>query len=160
MIQVDYERLVEDYAPAMYRLAYNYGLNRADAEDAVQQVFLKYLERPPDCAGPGQLRAWLMTATANKCKNLLSSGWRRKTLSLEDVYASPDHFDEILEVRAALAKLPPHLRGVVNLFYFEQMPVKQIAETLHLTETAVHSRLHKTVPLYSQRTCLRRPLGP
>lgn len=143
MIQVNYQQLVEDYAPAMFRLAYNYGLNRSDAEDAVQEVFLKYLERPPDCAGPAQLRAWLMTATANKCKNLLSSGWRRRTLSLEDIYASPDHLEEVLEVRAALAKLPPHLRGVVNLFYFEQMSVRQIAGVLHISESAVHSRLHK-----------------
>ena len=153
MIQVDYQRLVAEYAPSMFRLAYNYCMNRADAEDVVQEVFLKYLERPPDCAGPGQLRAWLMTATANKCKNLLSSGWRRKTLPLEEGYASPDHLDEVLEVRAALAKLPPKLREAVNLFYFEQMSVRQIAGMLHISENAVHSRLFKA------RKQLKKHLG-
>ena len=143
MTEVDYQQIVEKYAPGMYRLAYNYCFNQADAEDVVQEVFLKYLERPPQCSGDRQLRAWLMTATANKCKNLLTSGWRRKTLSLEDIYASSDHLDEVLEVQSALAKLSPNLRGVVHLFYFEQLSVKQIAELLDLSETAVHSRLFK-----------------
>ena len=143
MMQVDYRQMVADYAPAMYRLAYHYCLNRADAEDVVQEVFLSYLEHPPACDGPRQLRAWLMTAIANKCKNLLSSGWRRKTLPLEDSYALPDRLHEVLEVQTALAQLPPKLRGVVHLYYFEGQSVKQIAEAMLLSETAVHSRLHR-----------------
>ncbi len=140
-MQVDFQQMVEACSPLLYRLAYSYCLNRADAEDVVQEVFLTYLQRQPECDGPEKLRAWLMTATANKCKNLLQSGWRRKTLPLEDVHASPDHRDEVLEVRSALAKLPPNLRGVVHLFYFEGMPARQIAEMLGLSETAVRSRL-------------------
>ncbi len=151
--QFDYQQIVEKYAPSMYRLAYNFCLNRADAEDVVQEVFLRYLEHTPRCTGPGQLRAWLMTATANKCKDLLGSGWKRKTLPLEDNHTSPDDRDEVLEVRSALAKLSPNLYSVVNLFYFEQLSVKQIAEQLHLSEAAVHSRLFKA------RKQLKKHLG-
>ena len=142
-MQIDFQQVVEAYTSTLYRLAYSYCLNRADAEDVVQEVFMKYLQHPPQCAGPRQLRAWLMTATTNKCKDLLNSGWRRKTLPLEDVHAQLDHLDEVLEVQAAMAKLPPKLRGVVHLYYFEGWSVKQIAGFMHLTETAVHSRLHK-----------------
>ncbi len=140
-MQLEFQQVVEAYGPALYRLAYSYCLNRSDAEYVVQEVFLSYLQRKPRCGSPEQLRAWLMTSTANKCKNLLKSGWRKRTLPLEDVHASPDHRDEVLEVRSALAKLPPNLRGVVHLYYFEQMPTKQIAELLSLSETAVRSRL-------------------
>ena len=142
-MQKDFQQAVEAFSPSLYRLAYSYCLNRADAEDMVQEAFLACLQHEPQCEGPEQLRAWLMTATANKCKNLLSSGWRRRTLPLEDVHASPDHSDEVLEVREALAKLPPELRGVVHLYYFEGQSVKQIAEAMLLSETAVHSRLHR-----------------
>ena len=142
-MQFDFQQIVEAYTPSLYWLAYSYCLNRADAEDVVQEVFMKYLQHQPQCAGPGQLRAWLMTATANKCKDLLNSGWRRKTLPLEDVHAHLDHLDEVLEVQAAMEKLPPGLRGAVHLYYFEGLPVKQIAQILHLSETAVHSRLHQ-----------------
>ena len=142
-MQLEFQRIVEDYTPDLYWLAYSYCMNRSDAEDVVQEVFLKYLQHRPQCAGRRQLRAWLMTATANKCKDLLSSGWRRKTLPLEDVHAHLDHLDEVLEVQEALSRLPPELRGVVHLYYFEGLPAKQIAKTLHLSESAVHSRLHK-----------------
>lgn len=141
--QIDFQQIVEKYAPSLYRLAYNFCLNQSDAEDVVQDVFLKYLEHTPQYSEEKQLRAWLMTTTVNKCKDLLRSGWRRKTTTLEDSYAQTDHIEEVLEVRSAIAKLSPKLRIVVNLFYFEQMSVKQISDMLHLSETAVHSRLHK-----------------
>ncbi len=152
-METEFQQVVEAYTPLLYRLAYSYCLNRSDAEDVVQEVFLNYLQHEPRCDGPEQLRAWLTTATANKCKNLLSSGWRRKTQPLEDVHASPDHRDEVLEVRSAMEELPPKLRGVVHLFYFEGMPTRQIAEALHLTETAVRSRL------YQARKQLKQILG-
>ena len=140
-MQIDFQQVVEAYTSTLYRLAYSYLLNRTDAEDAVQEVFVSLLQHPPKCDGPEQLRAWLMTATANKCKNLLRSGWRRRTLPLEDVHASPDHRDEVLEVRAAIEKLSPNLRGVVHLYYYEGRRVREIAEMLELSETAVRSRL-------------------
>ncbi len=153
MIQEELLQVVEANMPSMYRLAYSYCLNRADAEDVVQEVFVAYLQHPPQCSGPEQLRSWLMTSTANKCKNLLNSGWHRKTLPLEDVHASPDHRDEVLEVHTALGKLPPKLRGVVHLFYFESMPIRQIADLLNLSETAVRSRL------FQARKQLKKLLG-
>jgi RNA polymerase sigma-70 factor (ECF subfamily) len=143
MMQLEFQRIVEEFTPDLYWLAYSYCMNRSDAEDVVQEVLLKYLQHRPQCAGRRQLRAWLMTATANKCKNLLNSAWRRRTLPLEDVHASPDHSDEVLEVREALAKLPPELRGVVHLYYFERLKTKEIAALLSLSETAVRSRLHR-----------------
>ncbi len=153
MMQTELLQVVEAYMPSMYRLAYSYCLNRSDAEDVVQEVLLAYLQHTPNCDGPGQLHAWLMTVTANKCKNLLASGWRRKTLPLEDVHASPDHRDEVLEVRAALGKLAPKLRGVVHLYYFEGQSVKAIARMLNLSETAVRSRL------FQARKQLKKLLG-
>ena len=142
-MQLEFQRIVEEFTPDLYWLAYSYCMNRSDAEDVVQEVLLKYLQHRPQCAGRRQLRAWLMTATANKCKDLLNSGWRKKMLPLEDVHAHLDHLDEVLEVQEALSRLPPELRGVVHLYYFEGLPAKQIAEALHLSEAAVHSRLHR-----------------
>lgn len=143
MLQIDFQEMVEEYTPSLYRLAYSYCLNRFDAEDVVQEVFLRYLQHKPQCAGPGQLRSWLMTTTANRCKDLLNSGWRQKNLPLEDVHASIDHLDEKIDMEYAMAKLSSNLRGVVHLFYFEGMTVNQIAELLHLSRCAVLSRLFK-----------------
>ena len=152
-MQFDFQQVVEQYAPALYRLACSYCGNRSDAQDAVQEVFLSYLRHPPVCDGPEKLRAWLMTATANKCRDYLRSARRRRTAPLTDLPAPSEDTDEVLEVRAALEKLPESLRGVVYLFYYEQLPTKQIAQILHLSDAAVRSRL------YVARNRLRALLG-
>ena len=152
-MQFDYQQLVKSYAPMMFRLAYSYCLNRSDAEDVVQEVFLKLLEHTPQFENDRQLRAWLMTATANRCKNLLGSGWKRKTLPLEDAFVSTKDLEESIEVQSALAKLSPKLHSVVHLFYYEQMSVKQIAGILDLPENTVLSRL------YIARKQLKKHLG-
>lgn len=153
MIQIDYQQVVKTYAPMMFRLAYSYCFNRSDAEDVVQEVFLKLLEHTPQFENDRQLCAWLMTVTANRCKNLLGSGWKRKTLPLEDAFISSEDPDESIEVQSALAKLSPKLYSVVHLFYYEQMSVKQIAGILDLPENTVLSRL------YVARKQLKKHLG-
>ena len=153
MIQIDYQQVVKTYAPMMFRLAYGYCCNRSDAEDVVQEVFLKLLEHTPQFENDRQLCAWLMTVTANRCRNLLGSGWKRKTLPLEDAFVSSEDPDESIEVRSALAKLSPKLHSVVHLFYYEQMSVKQIAGILDLPENTVLSRL------YLARKQLKKHLG-
>ena len=140
-MQIEFQRMVEKYTPSLYRLAFSYCGNRADAQDVVQEVFLKYLQRPPQCDGPEQLRGWLMTVTANKCKDLLRSAYRRRSAPLEDAPAPPENFDEVIDVRAALEKLAPKQRSAVYLYYYEQQPTKQIARTLGLTDAAVRARL-------------------
>ena len=152
-MKTNFQQVVEAHASSMYRLAYSYCANRPDAEDAVQEVLIKYLQDPPRCEGTDQLRAWLMTATANKCKDLLRSRRRRKTQPLAEARANTDVDDDALDVRAAVMQLPPGQRSVVYLFYYEDMTTKQIAKTLHLSETAVRSRL------FQARKTLKTLLG-
>ncbi len=152
-MDIEFQQVVEAYAAGMYRLAYSYCANRADAEDVVQEVLIRYLQRPPRCSTPEKLRAWLMTATANKCRDLLRSGWRRKTQPLAQACAPSAMDDDAMDVRAALQHLPPGQRGAVYLFYYEDMTTRQIAEALHVSETAVRSRL------FQARKTLKRLLG-
>ena len=123
-MDTDFQQVVNTYADGMYRLAYSFCANRADAEDVVQEVLIKYLQRPPRCNCPEQLRAWLMKATANKCRDLLRSGWRRKTQPLAQPCAPPEADDAALDVRAALMQLPPGQRGAVYLYYYEQFTTR------------------------------------
>ena len=152
-MEIELQQVVETYASSMYRLAYSYCANRPDAEDAVQEVLIKYLQQPPRCKSPDQLRAWLMTATANKCKDLLRSRRRRPVQPLAEACADAGMDDDALDVRDAVLRLPVGQRGIVYLFYYEDMTTKQIAETLHLSETAVRSRL------FQARKTLKTLLG-
>ena len=152
-MNIEFQQVVEDYAPGMYRLAYSYCSNRSDAEDVVQEVLIKYLQQPPRCDGPERLRAWLMTATANKCKDLLRSRRRRNTQPLAEACAQTGMNDDALALHAALMQLPPGQRSAVYLFYSEDMPTRQIAQPLRISETAVRSRL------FQARKALKTLLG-
>lgn len=155
-MEFDFEQVVTELGPALFRLAVSFCGNREDAEDAVQEVFLKYLRCGRDFPDPEALRRYLTTATANQCRDLLKSAARRRTRALEELdrAAAPQEDPELrLDVRRALLRLPPKYRGVVYLYYYEDCSVRQIADRLSLSETAVRTRLDRA------RKQLRRLLG-
>lgn len=138
-MSTDLGQIVDRYGDAMFRLAYSYCGHREDAEDIVQEVLLQYLKKPPDCKDEQKLRAWLLTVTANKCRSLLRSPWRRSA-DLPETACVPSG-DTALAVRSAVEALPPKARQIVYLFYYEELSTREIAKILHLSETAVRSRL-------------------
>ena len=143
-MEFDFEQVVTELGPALFRLAVSFCGNREDAEDAVQEVFLNFLRCGKAFADPDALRRYLMTATANRCRDLLKSAAHRHRCSLDEAeqFSGPqDDADARLEVRLALGRLEPKYRGVVYLFYYEDRSVRQIARDLGLTETAVRTRL-------------------
>ena len=148
-----FEQAVERYSLTLYRLAYSYCGNRPDAEDAVQEAFVKYLSCRKTFESDEHLLNWLMLVTANQCRDLLRSAWRRKRQDydeLPDIAAPAEDTDERLTVRQAIQSLPPNYRGVVYLYYYEDYPVKRIASALRLSETAVRSRLDRARKLLKQ----------
>lgn len=152
-MEIEFQKVVELFAEPLYRLAYSYCGSHADAEDVVQEVFLKYLRNPPACENEQKLQAWLMTVTANKCKDLLRASWRQsQPLDAADAQAPPPNVER-LDVQAAFARLAPMYRGVVYLFYYEDRSTKEIAQLLHLSQSAVRSRL------FQARAQLKKLLG-
>ena len=61
----DMERLVAVYGPSIYRLAYARTGQRADAEDVMQEVFVKLLRAKPAFRDEEHRKAWLLRVTAN-----------------------------------------------------------------------------------------------
>lgn len=139
-MDLEFQTIVERYSASLYRLAYSFLGSRQDAEDVLQEVFFKFLRKRPDFAEEGQLRAWLRTVTANQCRDILRSPWRRRTLPLEEAASWPEPAPDP-DVEAALHQLKPKDRAIVYLFYFEQCSSAEIARTLHMTDAAVRSRL-------------------
>ncbi len=138
----DYEAVIERYSAPLYRLAFSYCANRPDAEDVVQDVFCEYLRRRPVFPSETQRRSWLMTVTANRCRDLLRSAWRRRTVSIEETAPMASETPEKhYEVAEALKKLPPKDRAAVYLYYYEELPSKTIASILHMSDGAVRMRL-------------------
>ena len=77
-MELEFEQLVRELSPSLFRLALSYTGSREDAEDAVQEVYLKYLREGRRFYSPEEARRYLMTATANQCRDLLKSAARRR----------------------------------------------------------------------------------
>ena len=140
---MDRERVVQmlnQYGDDVFRLAMSYLGNRHDAEDICQNIFLKVLniKREPL---PGKEKAWLLTCTANACKNHLKSFWRKNVGELDETVSFTDSTEQTLY--DAVMKLSPKYRAVIHLYYFEGYDQSEIGEILHLTRTAVQTRMSR-----------------
>lgn len=133
------EELFRKYKDDVYRLALSYTRNPAEAEDVCQSVFVKGMEQPS--ITPGKEKAWLMQVTANQCRNLLRSGWWKKTQPLEE--ALPAETGEDSGVYQAVMALPPKYRVVVYLRYYEELTTKEMAALLRISESNVTTRLNR-----------------
>ena len=140
-METDCRQLVYRYMGTLYRLAYSFCRNRADAEDVVQSVFEKYLRCRPTFETEEKRKAWLMKVTANACKDLLRAPWRCRCCSLEEAAEPAVLMEEESALLSAVLGLPAKYRGVVHLYYYEDYTVTQIANVLNISESAVRMRL-------------------
>ena len=133
--------LARAYAPAIYRLAYARTGSRADAEDIMQEVFVRLLRAGPDFADRAHARAWLLRVAANCANDWFRAPWRRREGPLTDSLPAPEHEDGGV-VEAVLA-LPAKYRTAVHLYYYEELGVAEIAKITGKSESAVKSRLFR-----------------
>lgn len=121
-IQMLYER----YKNNVYRLALSYTGQPQDAEDVTQTVFVKLI-RHMGRLQPGKEQSWLLTVTANECRNLLR---QRSLMSQEALPELPAEIPEETSLFDALLQLQPQYRAVVHLFYFEGYTTREIGKLL------------------------------
>lgn len=132
------------YQDTVYRVALHALGSPQDAEDAVQEVFLRLYTREEPFGEPEHLRHWLIRVTVNVCRDALKSPWRRRRVFLDTLPETPV-FDrpEQGELYREVMRLPEKYRTVLYLFYYEELTVKEIGEVLNLRTTAVTTRLHR-----------------
>lgn len=133
---------VERWGDMVYRLALARTASVPDAEDVFQEVFLRYFRHEDRFQSDEYRKAWFIRCTVNRCKSLLASPWRRRTVPLEAA-AEIGVEDDYREVYAAVLSLPAKYRAVIHLHYFEDLSVAEMAETLELPEGTVKSQLSR-----------------
>lgn len=143
----DVEALFYQYKDDVYRLAVSYTKSIQDAEDVCQNVFLKLLEQKQ--IQPGKEKAWLMRVTANECRSLLRSSWWKKTVAMDEtVSVGPPQVNEVLR---EVMGLEPKYRVVVYLHYYEGYSTQEIGIMLHISRTAVTTRLSRARKMLKDR---------
>ncbi len=133
---------VERWGDMVYRLALARTASVPDAEDVFQEVFLRYFRHEDRFQTDEHRKAWFIRCTVNRCKSLLSSPWRKRTVPLETA-AEVGVEDDYREVYAAVLSLPAKYRAPIHLYYFEGLSVAEMAAALELPEGTVKSQLSR-----------------
>lgn len=169
-----FERIVDEYQRRLYGFALRMTGNREDAEEIVQDAFVRAFralgKMSPEQRAELRLQPWLYTITLNVTRNRLRS--KRPTNVALDALADPDALlnntqegpeqpEQIVErgtdmalVEQALLQLPMHLRAAATLRFIEGRSHPEIAEILNQPIGTVKSHVHRAVRI------LRRILGP
>lgn len=133
--------VIERYRDTVFRLAFTYLRNQADADDVTQDVFVKLIRSSHDFESDEHLRRWLIRMTINECKSLFRKPWRRID-DIED-YANtiamptPEHTDLFVRVMS----LPERYRVPLVLYYYLGFSTNETANLLKIPAATVRTRL-------------------
>lgn len=137
----DFDTAYAAYGPMAYRLAMVYLGCAADAEDVVQEAFIRLLYRAPAFSDGEHEKRWLLRVTVNLCRNQLKGFWRRRAAALELDPAVQD--PESLGVLESIIALPEKYKAPILLHYYEGYSVAEVGEILRLGQSAVKMRLKR-----------------
>ncbi len=142
------ERLIVQYQTQLLRLCYVQLHDRAQAEDAVQETFLKAFRGFAQFRGESSEKTWLTRIAVNTCRDYQRGGWfrhtdRSVTPEMLPVAADTQPDMEDYDLSLAVMRLPRKLREVILLYYYQDMGTEEIAETLGIAQSSVSNRLKR-----------------
>ncbi len=152
-----FETMIRTISRPLFAIAYGILQNREEAEDAVQDAFVKAWKSRWRVRDPEKFPAWLGSIARHRAHDILR---RRRSVPLDDdlnqlaAEIEPDNAERHAQVRSALATLPELHRSAVALRYLEQMDYATIEQTLGLTNGALRGILGRALG------ALRKELKP
>lgn len=163
-----FRALVERYQRLLYSIAYGLMNDHGEADDVVQQVFIRFFEKAERVRRAQALKTYLARSVTNECIDRLRKTKRRKTISLDELGIpellpledgrTPQDTMKRKELREliqwALDQLSIRQRKVVVLTFTEGLTYGEIAEVLKCEEVTVRTHLHRA------RKRLQELLGP
>ena len=153
MTEDEYICAVRRSARRIYLIAFSYTRNRYDAEDIMQNTFLKLWKTDVSYESDEHLDRWLTRVCVNECKDFFKLSFR-KNAPLEDAQEAAvedPHFN--VDLFRAVSSIRKKERLAVHLFYYEDLPIAEIAEIMKTKEGTVKSLL------YRARKTLKAKLG-
>ncbi|GAA0494339.1 sigma-70 family RNA polymerase sigma factor [Salinibacillus aidingensis] len=138
--------LLQTVKSSLYRTAYRYFGNEHDALDAVQEVTCKAYLKLHNLRKPGHFKPWILRIMMNYCHD----EWRRRkrTLPVEEIFSVTSYdedTDRYLILRDLLLDLDPKMQEIIQLKYFEDWTLSQIAEWKRVPEGTIKTRLNRAL---------------
>lgn len=141
-ITPDAERAVREYGNSLFRLCSVMTGNREDADDAVQECFLRYIEKAPDFNDAEHEKAWLLKVSANICKDILRHRKHGSFVSLDEIRNLGTSEDNA-QILGLLVSLEEKYRIIIHLHYVEGYKLKEISALLGISEASAKKRLQR-----------------
>lgn len=141
-IPPDAERAVKEYGNSILRLCTVMTGNKDDADDALQECFLRYVEKAPDFNDAEHEKAWIIRVATNICKDILRHRKRRSFLSLDEI-RNLGTTEDSAQILGMLVSLEEKYRIIIHLHYVEGYKISEISAMLGITESAAKKRLQR-----------------
>lgn len=142
------DNLIQNYE-RYYRLAYSYTGNEADALDVVQEGAYKAVKNAAKVKSEEYISTWIYRIIINEALSVL-----RKNKKITPLFAAAEEGKEDvyedLDLKAAMGALDLTDQSILKLRFFEDLPLKQIAEVLNLNENTVKTRLYRSLDKLKQ----------
>jgi RNA polymerase sigma-70 factor (ECF subfamily) len=141
------EALYNRFSPRMLGVCYRFAKNREDAEDMLQEGFIKVFTQMHQYRNEGALEGWIRRIIVHTCINNLKKN-KKFSDSLDIIHASSLHVNEEMipsimqakQVVECIRMLPLGYRTVLNLYAIEGFPHKEIAAMLDIEESTSRSQ--------------------
>ncbi|QTD43428.1 sigma-70 family RNA polymerase sigma factor [Sporosarcina sp. Te-1] len=140
---------MDQHTEHLLRIAYCYVMDLHAAEDIVQEVFIKFYRNQHNYEERGEIKAYLAKMTVNRSKDYLRS-WNYRKVQLQSkfsLHAERRNLDGLVMrdeqqmIGEAILALPLKQREVLVHFYFNEMTIAEIANTVSIPESTVKTRL-------------------
>ena len=153
--EVAFKKLLADYKERLYWHIRKIVINHEDADDVLQNTFIKVFENVSKFKGNSNIYTWMYKIATNESLNLLSKKSRKLGISNEewiekqadqlesDVYFEGDAMQ--LKLQKAIATLPEKQRLVFNMKYFEEMKYEKMSEILETSVGGLKASYHHAV---------------
>lgn len=138
---MNYDEIIEKYSELILKIAMTHLNNIEDAEDIVQEVLIKFIQNK-NFTSEVHERSWIIRVTINLCYNENKSAKRREIALTEDNRFS---FNLAFEnqIYEYIRNLKEKYRCVFELYYLQNMKIKEISNALKISEVAVRTRLKR-----------------
>lgn len=146
-----YEALFTNYYPQLVRFAEGYVFDRQECEDIVQNLFIYFWENAQDINLERSIKSYFFQSVRNRCLNHLRDLQihDRHNLLYVEAMLNQENYDDlqdpemIVQINAALARLPAHMAEIMRLKYLEGKKLTEIAQINHISENTVKTQLQR-----------------
>ncbi len=133
------ELVINKYNNTLFRICFVILTNEHDAEEALQDTYLRYINKAPAFNDEEHEKAWLIKVATNICKDMRRFKFRYTNFNLDYQRYSITH--ESSDVLEKVMSLPAKYKEVILLHYIEGYKVDEVAQILNITVSATKKRL-------------------